>query len=134
MGYRTNYSMNWEKQKAYKPLPNCEHAPTTGRFCQECGATVGFKDLNESVGIYIKTHDDINYAVDESGGQSESCKWYDHDKDMIAMSLSFPDVLFKLHGEGEESGDIWDAYYLNGKMQTHKAKVMIDDVDPKAWK
>ncbi len=53
---------------------------------------------------------------------------------MIAMSLAFPHVLFKLHGEGEENDDIWDAYFLDGKSQKHKAKVMIDDVDPNGWK
>ena len=34
-------------------------------------------------------------------------KWYDHDEDMIKLSLRFPDYTFILEGEGEENGDLW---------------------------
>jgi hypothetical protein len=134
MGYSTHYSLTWEKQKGWTPTQNCGHNPPKGKFCPECGEPVGVKELGSSIAAYIKSHDDIGYAINADGSTEESCKWYEHDKDMVAMSLEFPGVIFKLHGEGEESGDIWDSYYLNGKTQTHKAKVMIDEVDPSAWK
>jgi hypothetical protein len=128
MGYNTAYALTWEKQKGYKPSPNCEHDPKSGKFCPECGAAVGVTSLDSEIGDYIAKHDDMSYAMTLGGSTQEQCKWYEHDKDMIEMSMKFPLVLFKLHGEGEESGDIWDAYYLNGKSQKHKARVMI------AWK
>lgn len=48
---------------------------------------------------------------------SEDLKWYEHDEDMMRLSSRIPDVLFSLHGEGESQEDLWNAYYLNGKMQ-----------------
>jgi hypothetical protein len=52
---------------------------------------------------------------------SGACKWYDHDEDCAAMSKHFPGVVFKLHGEGEEQGDIWEAYYKDGLCQICRA-------------
>lgn len=56
----------------------------------------------------------------------ESCKWYDHDIDMKALSLKFQDVIFTLHGEGEEEDDKWNKYYLNGQVQFCQAKITIE--------
>jgi hypothetical protein len=44
-------------------------------------------------------------------------KWYNHHEDMIALSKLYPNALFCLAGSGEESGDLWKAYYKNGKSQ-----------------
>jgi hypothetical protein len=59
----------------------------------------------------------------------ESIKWYEHEKDMRQYSLKHPNTLFKLSGEGEESGDLWQEYYLNGKMQLVTAQIVFDDFD-----
>ena len=37
---------------------------------------------------------------------------------MLKLSLEFPEYVFILDGEGEESGDIWRSFYKNGKMYT----------------
>ena len=47
--------------------------------------------------------------------------------------MRWPNVLFKLHGEGDEQSDIWDAYFLDGKSQVHKAKITIDPCDSEKW-
>ena len=60
---------------------------------------------------------------------SDGMKWYDHDKDMRIISTKFPDVVFILKGEGEESGDLWIKYYKNGKMQGSTAKVVYEEFD-----
>ncbi len=49
------------------------------------------------------------------------CKWYGHEKDMRKISKHFPKILFVLEGEGEENGDIWKMYFLDGKAQRCKA-------------
>jgi len=55
------------------------------------------------------------------------CKWYEHEKDMREYSKKYPETVFALKGEGEESGDIWTEYYKDGKMQRAKAKIVVDD-------
>lgn len=61
---------------------------------------------------------------------ADSMRWYDHDKDMLELSKAFPDELFILHGEGEENGDLWNAYYKNGKMQVCHAEFTYPQPDP----
>lgn len=133
MGYSTTYELTWEKQEGYQDKPNCEHK-FDSRFCPECGTERGVQGLDDLIAQYIEGHEDIHYALETDGSTMESCKWYDHEADMKVMSDAFPNVLFKLHGEGENAGDIWNAYFLNGKSQKHKAKIMIDECDSNAWK
>jgi len=59
----------------------------------------------------------------------DTCKWYDHDKDMIKYSKKHPNVVFEIMGEGEEAGDLWYTYYKNGKMQFCKAVITYDEYD-----
>ena len=67
-------------------------------------------------------------TIDLIGGWCyANCKWYEHDHDMLLLSWKFPDVLFTLHGIGENSDDMWYAYYLNGKMQYCPAQIEYDE-------
>ncbi|CAM3634827.1 hypothetical protein [Mesobacillus zeae] len=66
---------------------------------------------------------DLEYILDEDGNPYDSCKWYDHEKDMRSFSKLYPDVTFVLSGEGEEAGDLWKKYFRNGKM--HECSVFI---------
>lgn len=63
------------------------------------------------------------------GGYGESIKWYEHESDMKGFSKRFPDVVLTLHGEGEESGDIWIKYFKNGKMQKVEAQIVFAPFD-----
>jgi len=75
-------------------------------------------DGGEEVNIAIQANETMNYAVGET---RQECKWYSHEKDMIAFSEMFPNVTFLLTVEGEESGDLWKAKFENGKMSKVKA-------------
>ncbi|MEI2465158.1 hypothetical protein [Niallia taxi] len=48
---------------------------------------------------------------------------------MREISKLYPGVIFKLHGEGEESGDVWYKYFKDGKMQDCPAKLAFDEYD-----
>jgi hypothetical protein len=59
----------------------------------------------------------------------DSTKWYDFEKGMKEVSKMHPEVVFELSGEGAEAGDLWKAYFKDGKMQMCKAKISYDSFD-----
>lgn len=59
----------------------------------------------------------------------DTAKWHDHDSEMLELSRQFPETVFCLYGEGEESGDLWYTYYKNGKMQHCPVKMEFDEYD-----
>ena len=59
----------------------------------------------------------------------EEIKWYEHEADMRRYSTRYPKHLFKLVGEGEETGDLWVEYYKNGKMQRCVGEVVYPPYD-----
>ena len=138
MGYCTTYTLQWKAQSGRANVPNCDHNPPKGtaKYCPDCGTPVGVQDLTKLVADYItkQTSEEKYFGFEPDGSSSDSCKWYEHEDDMKVMSKDFPEVLFTLHGEGEESGDIWNKYFLNGKVQVCKAEIKIDKFDPKKLK
>lgn len=56
-------------------------------------------------------------------GDCDNMKWYDHHEDMCELSKRYPNLLLWLTGNGEESGDIWKAWYRNGKSVVVKPKL-----------
>jgi hypothetical protein len=56
-------------------------------------------------------------------------KWYEHDHHMEVISQEYPDILFILNGEGEESGDIWRKYFKNGLAKYDRAELSFPEFD-----
>lgn len=91
----------------------------------EDGALVDSKDptgfLSEAIGHHLEQIS--YYQFDEQGlTYSLNAKWYDFEKDMTSLSLMYPDNVFQVDGIGEEAGDVWRSYYVNGK--SHSCKVV----------
>lgn len=84
----------------------------------------GSSDLIEGL---LSECEEARYALGASGDCEQATKWYEHKRDMISFSKKHPDALFKLSGEGEESGDCWHEYYKNGKVQECKAKIVYPE-------
>ena len=63
----------------------------------------------------------------------ESCKWYEHENDMLAYSKNNPSVQLTVSGEGEESGDVWVKWFKGGKMQAWKLEINLPKNPPKPW-
>ena len=53
-------------------------------------------------------------------------KWYDHDEDMVKLSIRFPDYTFILEGEGEENGDLWRTIYHDGQLERLNVKIVYE--------
>lgn len=60
-------------------------------------------------------------------------KWYEYDEDMLAISKQFPDYVFQLHGDGEETEDFWFAYYQNGKLEYCPAHLIYKEPQEIFW-
>jgi len=73
--------------------------------------------------VQIEKRSGYDYLFDEQ------VKWYDHKEEMKEYSSKYPKVLFILSGEGEEAGDLWREYYLNGKVQACEAKITYPAFD-----
>lgn len=81
---------------------------------------------NDNVTDYEK---EISELADYNNCFDDEIKWYDHQENMVEYSKRHPQVVFKLSGEGEESGDIWTEYYQDGKMQREEAEIKIAGFD-----
>lgn len=66
------------------------------------------------------------YGINASRGEMGlEGKWYDHDKNMVKLSILYADHVFQLDGVGEEDGDVWRMYYRNGKSHSAETKVVV---------
>jgi len=69
------------------------------------------------------------YGVDWNGESSGECKWYEHEDDLKEFSIKYPQFVFTLKGNGEETGDLWIKYFKGGKMQRSEGKVTFEPFD-----
>ena len=58
-------------------------------------------------------------------------EWHTHKTDMLALSTQFPDMLFCLYGDGEESTNFWREFFKNGKSCCQPARICYDP--PPIW-
>lgn len=75
-----------------------------------------------------KNSEEIIQALREQSGYEyldDDIKWYNCREDMKAVSVKFPSDILHVKGEGEESGDIWQAWYVNGKECYQRAEIML---------
>ena len=70
---------------------------------------------------------EISNSADYSRCFDDSIKWYDCENDMLEFSKNHPETIFCITGYGEESEDIWKAYFKNGKMFKTKAKLVFEE-------
>lgn len=79
----------------------------------------------EQAASYLHDADVLSDVIYDSYESS----WTDHERDMKGLSYEIYDVVFCLHGEGEDRSDVWDKYFLNGKMQRCYATMTIPEFD-----
>ena len=74
-------------------------------------------------------NENAEYAIDDNGCTIQETKWYEWKDELLEFSKKYPECLFTMRGEGEESGDIWKAYVKNGKIQYTQAKLVFANFD-----
>jgi len=111
MGYETQYDLE---------LRN----PFTGKILDyETLIELVVKDLRDIC-------EEAKYSLDSRGKQTgDACRWYRHEDDMRKFSKKYSSFLFVLDGEGENSGDVWRKYFLDGKCQEARAVVQFAAFD-----
>ena len=81
-------------------------------------------DQENTCGVFCEsTYYDNEHRA--SFSSCDECKWYEHEYDMMTISKQFPDVTFRLCGEGEESNDMWREYFHNGIAEECRAKIVF---------
>jgi len=125
-GYYTRYRLR------VLALPTCGHDFVEGaNFCHICGKGVVRESFEGAIWKWIGEQDKSSYFY-HALIKEEPAKWYEHDQDMLRLYLEFPDALLELQGEGEEAGDLWRTYYLNGRLHSVKGKVVYPEFNPRA--
>lgn len=71
----------------------------------------------------IKRINEISDDTLDDDGDMSDCKWYDHEEILTQVSKEFPRALITVNGYGEERGDVWRKYFLNGNMEEHRFSV-----------
>lgn len=114
MGYYTRFKVDFKRVSDYDP-----HAPFVPA------------DIPEAYVPALNSLVDGGFKVFNSDGwSSDTLKWYDWERDMLNASRQMPGVLMTLTGSGEEDGDIWRAYFLDGKVQSERPEIKFDPFDP----
>lgn len=63
----------------------------------------------------------------------DACKWYDHETDLRVASEKLRDVIIRVDGEGEDSGDVWTLYAFNGEIVKYKQSKWEPPEPPAEW-
>ncbi len=78
-------------------------------------------DYNLDYEVEISNYTDYSHCFEDS------IKWYNCETEMKGFSKNHPETVFCITGYGEEDGDIWKAYFKNGKMFKTKATFIFED-------
>lgn len=116
MGYYSNFTLRVVSDINYDLIGDESVIPKLQSYFAE--------KENEYIGGFINYYEENKTFVAD-----EPMKWYNYHEDMLDLSIKFVDVLFELTGNGEESGDIWRCYYLNGKSQRCPGAITFDPFD-----
>lgn len=86
-------------------------------------------DPEDQVAYLKSISEDARYALNDDGSGCEQAKWYDFFKDMKKLSLNYPDLLFRLHCDGEEGEDFSHEWFFRGKHVCKTAEIVYPQLD-----
>lgn len=137
MGYITEYKLTITEPKPREPGPTL--AEVTEKI-ERAGFELppGF-EITRQPDRLTKAIDFVDQDTGEFCGyplrealdqETDSWKWYEYERDMLKLSSQHPGVLFTLHGDGEESGDLWIHYFLDGRGYRENLVITFPPFDP----
>lgn len=97
---------------------------------QENGKEIDFSDSMKHELAKI-TQEIDSTDIDELAEGYFNSKWYSYDSDVKLLSEKFPNIVFTVEGQGEDSDDLWKHYFFNGKSQFAKAQIVYPEFDEK---
>lgn len=59
-------------------------------------------------------------------------KWYEHEEDMLEISVKFPEMTFQLYCFGEDDSH-WKEYYQNGISEECVGRLVFDKPETIQW-
>jgi hypothetical protein len=83
--------------------------------------TQALNDFEPDENEFNLDSDLIKQLIKDNG--DNDWKWYDWEKDMEALARKFPNITFVLHGDGEESDDIWEWRGKGDKYEYHRMEM-----------
>jgi hypothetical protein len=81
------------------------------------------------IGLLREENESARYALCKDGSEAEPCKWYEHHEDLAEFSKRYPEKVFLLEGDGEESGDFWRKYFKNGEFRVFSPEFVWPEYD-----
>lgn len=86
-------------------------------------------DLKQQIQKFVeqKQQEDSDFAYGLF--YEEAVKWYCWQNDMKVISRNFPNQIITLNGIGEDHGDFWRCYFLNGKYHYVISQITFDSFD-----
>lgn len=81
----------------------------------------------ENISELLETFEHFEFWSDE--WMAIQIKWYDYGEDMVKLSKTFPHLRFYVHGDGDDSDDLWEDHWQAGKYQHCYAIIPGYDAD-----
>ena len=81
------------------------------------------EQTTQQIEAYQEGNESMKYCLTDG----QRGKWYEWERDMMAMSRAFPSVAFVLEGVGEEYPDIWRATFYGGCVKKEKAVITFKE-------
>lgn len=69
-------------------------------------------------------------ALDLNGDSKTLVKWYEYESSLCQWSAKYPETIFRLHAEGEDSDGIWDKYFSGGRLIHTERFLGLPVIDP----
>ena len=118
MGYTTTFSLD---------IKGCKTEEEYASLCEKMKE----KDL---FGYAFSSPYEFNEEENiQSFDSFDNVKWYTSEQDMLELSAAFPQITFRLHGVGEEAGDLWNEYFHNGKAEFCQSTIIYEEPENIKW-